>query len=106
MTEEDKNLVLLDVVVEVPKHVAHRVFAGETVVLNLQTGRYHGLNPTGGRIFELLSKATTVREVAAALAQQYDRPPEQLERHRCDFCADLIQQGLIEANGSVPTQRD
>jgi hypothetical protein len=30
-----------------PSHVVMRAFVHETVVLNLATGRYHGLNTTG-----------------------------------------------------------
>ena len=33
-------------VVRVPEHVVYRDFAEQTVVLNLRTGRYHGLNET------------------------------------------------------------
>lgn len=99
---ETSNLPLLDARILIPRHVVHRAFAGEMVVLDLRTGRYHGLNPTGGRIFELISKSATVREAAATLAREYDRPLEELEEHVCDFCADLLRQGLVETNGSVP----
>jgi hypothetical protein len=103
VAKEGANHSLLSSNVRVPGHVVFRPFAGEMVVLNLQTGRYHGLNPTGGRIFEVLSKATTVREAANALATRYDRPVEELEQHVCDFCADLLEQGLIEMNGRGST---
>ena len=33
----------------VPDHVVYRSFPGETVALNLNTGRYHGLLHSGGR---------------------------------------------------------
>ena len=36
--------------VDVPAHVAQREFADETVALNLETGRYHGLNSTASRM--------------------------------------------------------
>lgn len=100
---ETSNLSLLDATIHVPRHVVHREFADEVVVLDLRTGRYHGLNPTGGRIFELLAKSSSVREAVDALAREYDRPPDELEQHVCDFCADLLRQGLVESNGSVPS---
>ena len=40
-----------------PQHVVHRSFVAETVVLNLRTGKYHGLNPTAGRMLEALDAA-------------------------------------------------
>ena len=41
----------------VPDHVVYREFVNETVVLNLETGTYHGLNPSGGRMLEALGSA-------------------------------------------------
>ena len=38
-----------------PQHVVHREFAKETVILNLQSGMYHGLNPTGQECWPLWS---------------------------------------------------
>ena len=35
-----------------PQHVVYRSFPSETVVLNLQTGSYHGLNATAGRMLD------------------------------------------------------
>ena len=41
--------------------VVYRTFATETVILNLQTGRYHGLNKTGGRCSSCSSVPTAWR---------------------------------------------
>ena len=51
-----------------PEHVVYREFVQETVILNLETGTYHGLNPTGGKMLQTLSNAPTVKEAAATLA--------------------------------------
>jgi len=52
---------LLGACLRLPEHVVHRSFVAETVVLNLQTGRYHGLNPVGGRMLDALNGASSVR---------------------------------------------
>ncbi len=39
-----------------PAHVVYREFPAEVVLLNLQTGRYHGLNPTAGRMLRALEE--------------------------------------------------
>jgi hypothetical protein len=44
----------------VPEHVVYRTFVNETVVLNLETGAYHGLNPVGGRMLAALDGADSV----------------------------------------------
>ena len=68
----------------VPAHVVYRMFAQETVVLNLNTGRYHGLNPTAGTMLTALERHATVGEAAAWLAAHYEQPLEEIERrHTC-----------------------
>jgi PqqD family protein of HPr-rel-A system len=84
-------------VAHVPAHVVYRLFEAETLLLNLETGHYHGLNSTGGRIIELLEETGgSVQEVAARLASEYDMPVEELADDLSSFCTDLAERGLIE----------
>lgn len=94
-----EGLALLDLTVRVPQHVVHRSFPSETVVLNLQTGKYHGLNPTAGRMLEALAEQGSVRDAAVAVAAEYDQPAEATERDICDLCQALLDRGLIEIDG-------
>jgi Coenzyme PQQ synthesis protein D (PqqD) len=80
----------------VPEHVVYRPFPQETVVLNLQTGKYHGLNPTAGRMLELLERGLSIGEIAEVVADEYQRPLADVERDLQTFCADLRERGLIE----------
>jgi len=73
-----------------------RSFEAETLVLNLQTGQYHGLNPTGGRMFELLEQCGSVREAAVRLAEEYAVDFDEIAPDLASFCADLRERGLIE----------
>jgi hypothetical protein len=94
---------MLDSSVSVPEHVVYRPFPAETVLLNLETGKYHGLNPTGGRMLEVVQKAGSVGEAAALLAKEYDQPLETLQEDLCALCANLADRGLIEIDGP-PTE--
>ena len=80
----------------VPDHVVYRPFAKETVVLNLKTGKYHGLNPTAGSVLSELERGVTVAEAAARLAERYGLPVEEIERDAYELCLDLLERGLIE----------
>lgn len=82
--------------VRVPEHVVYRAFVKETVVLNLNTGKYHGLNPTGGRMLEVLTKAESIGAATAELAAEYGQSQDQVERDVLSFCDDLVERGLIE----------
>jgi hypothetical protein len=93
----------LDGKLRVPDHVVYRSFPGETVALNLNTGRYHGLNPVAGRMIEVLAESEGLSAAATALAAEYGQPPERIEADLRKLCTDLAARGLIEA---VPVPRD
>jgi Coenzyme PQQ synthesis protein D (PqqD) len=90
---------LLDANVRVPEHVIFRSFARETVALNLQTSQFHGLNPSAGRMVELVSRAQRPRDAIAPLASEYGVPDERIASDLRDLLRLLIDRGLIEIDG-------
>jgi Coenzyme PQQ synthesis protein D (PqqD) len=78
-----------------PQHVVHRSFVAETVVLNLRTGMYHGLNPTAGRMLEALDAAATVGEAVPVLAAEYDLDQDQIQRDLLALTRGLLERELI-----------
>jgi len=82
--------------VTIPQHVVFRAFVEETVVLNLESGRYHGLNPTAGRMLELLGEIGEVDAVAARVADETGESPGRVADDLREFCSSLAQRGLIE----------
>jgi hypothetical protein len=87
---------LLDSRLRMPDHVVHRSFVSETVVLNLETGKYHGLNPTAGRMLDVLNTVASVREAAALIAQEYGEDQAAIEADLVVFCHDLLERKLVE----------
>ena len=87
---------VLDAAVHIPKHVVYRSFVQETVVLNLQTGRYHGLNKTAGAMLSALETAGSVRGALPLLAETFLEAGDRLEQDLLTFCEDAHQRGLIE----------
>jgi Coenzyme PQQ synthesis protein D (PqqD) len=82
--------------VRLPQHVACRSFVAETVVLNLQTGQYHGLNPTAGRMLEALQSTPTVGAAIPELAKEYGVEPDQIQSDLLALVQGLLERGLIE----------
>jgi Coenzyme PQQ synthesis protein D (PqqD) len=75
----------------------YRRFATQTVVFNLHTGRYHGLDETGGRMLEVIAASPTLARAAGTLADENGRRPRsQVEREVLAFCEKLAERGLIE----------
>lgn len=89
---------LLDAKVRLPEHVVYRTFPAEVVMLNLETGRYHGLNATGGRMLEALERSERVRSAAERLAAEFEQPTERVTSDLLRFCEDLLERGLIVAD--------
>lgn len=96
MTGPESTADRLPAAVSVPQHVVYRDFAAETVVLNLETGKYHGLNRTGGRMLQVLESVGSLSEAATQLSNEYRRPREQVLADLEAFCRDLLARKLIE----------
>lgn len=97
VTERKLPLTALPPAVRVPQHVVYRDFVAETVVLNLNTGVYHGLNPTAGRMLKLLDDVGDIGAVATQLSREYRRPRAEMAEDLETFCRDLLTRNLIEA---------
>lgn len=80
----------------VPEHVVYRALAEETIMLNVETGRYHGLDAIGGRFFAVLQERTTLGEARDALAAEYGEPSERIQADLVAFCDTLRRLGLVE----------
>ena len=79
-----------------PQDVVYRDFVNETVMLNLSTGTYHGLNPTAGRMLLAIDRAETLREAAAQLASEHDWDLATVETDLVGLCNTLAESGLID----------
>jgi Coenzyme PQQ synthesis protein D (PqqD) len=93
---EALELAQLSARVRVAEHVVYRAFPTETVLLNLTSGTYHGLNATAGRMLECVQEGATLGEAAAVLAREYGQPPERVEADVRELCAALAVRGLVE----------
>lgn len=87
---------ILNARLRLPDHVVHRNFVTETVVLNLKTGKYHGLNPTAGRMLDVLGDAPSVGDAAAMIAEEYGEDRVAVEADLVAFCRDLLDRKLVE----------
>ena len=83
----------------VPAHVVHRPFAEETVVLNLRTGQYHGLNPVAGRMLEVIEETGDPQQAVQRVAAEWQMEPSRVRADAEQLCADLLDRQLIEPAG-------
>ncbi len=69
---------------------------GEKVMLNIDKGKYYGLDVIGSRIWELLEKPQSVRDVVILLLKDFDVEDKICERDVLAFFRKLYAQGLVE----------
>jgi hypothetical protein len=93
---DDQGEGLLDEAILFPDHVIFRSFARETVALNLQTGQFHGLNVTAGRMVELIQRVPRPRDAIGPLASEYGVPADQIGRDMTNLLELLLERELVE----------
>ena len=82
--------------ISIPGGVVRRSFGDDKVLLNLATGHYHGLNPTGGYMVALLEETGDAEETARRTADDLKVDLDRVRGDLAELCAELEQRGLIE----------
>jgi hypothetical protein len=85
----------LDAAFRIPDEVIFRELDGEAVVLNLDTGIYFGLDAVGTRIWRLLEERKPLKAVLDTLIDEYEAPPDRLQRDLLAFVERLDDKGLL-----------
>jgi hypothetical protein len=82
--------------ISISKDVMFQELAGETVLLDLASESYFGLNEVGTRIWQLLNEGADEATVVDTLLEEYDVQREELEQDVADLLARLGEAGLID----------
>jgi Coenzyme PQQ synthesis protein D (PqqD) len=80
----------------IPSHVLIRFLDQESVLLNLETEKYFGLDAVGTRMWQLVTAAATIEAALAQLVEEYDALPETLRTDLTRLLQHLLDNGLIE----------
>jgi len=81
--------------VVVPEHVLVRHLDGESVLLNLETEKYFGLDASGTRMWELLTSSPSIDAAFARLLEEFEVEPELLRTHLTELLSRLQEHGLL-----------
>jgi hypothetical protein len=85
----------LFMLVRISDDVVYRELAGESVLLNLTSGIYFGLDEVGTRIWYLLAEHRDSEKIIPMLIAEYDVGEAQLRRDVAGLIAQLSEQGLL-----------
>jgi hypothetical protein len=84
--------------VEVPTHVMVRFLEKESVLLNLETERYYGLDETGTRIWQVATGAPSIEVAYAELLGEFDVEAELLRQNLSELLGKLADIGLLRVH--------
>jgi hypothetical protein len=75
--------------------VTHETIAGESVIINLETGNYYSLQGTGANIWALVVQNGAVSEIVDELLRFYNGIPGEIEGSVTQLLAELHSERLI-----------
>lgn len=81
--------------VTVPTQIMARQVGEETVILDLASGTYFGLDPVGARIWQLMAEGRTLAGVCATMLAEYEVTREDIERDVLSLAEELREKQLI-----------
>lgn len=80
----------------VPAHVLVRVLDRESVLLNLETEQYFGLDETGTRMWQLVTSSANIDAAFQELLAEFDVEPELLRSNLLELMSRLVDSGLLQ----------
>lgn len=75
--------------------VVFRDLAGESVLLNLSTGTYFGIDAVGTRLWHLLKEQRSAAATIATLQREYDVDERRLQQDVEALISQLLAKGLL-----------
>lgn len=73
----------------------HQELSGETVLLNLKTEQYFGLDEVGTRIWQLIVAASTPETIVSRLLEEYEVEAERVRADVERLVGELRAAGLV-----------
>lgn len=86
----------LESTLSIPPQVMSRLVGDETVILDLASGIYFGLDGVGKRIWEVLKDGNSLGQIAAVIADEYEVDDARAKADVIEFANELLSRGLLE----------
>ena len=86
--------------VKVPEDVLISNLQDESVILNLDSERYYGLDSIGTRILSVLTTSESIEAAYNTLVQEYDVDRHALRQDLIALVENLVAQGLVKVSNA------
>ena len=81
----------------IPPQVMSRLVGDETVLLDLASGMYFGVDGVAKRIWELIAEGNNLSQTAATIVSEFEVDEKQAQADVLEFVAELVDRGLLAA---------
>src|SRR5215210_4009656 len=86
--------------VKIPDDVLISNLQDESVILNLDSERYYGLDSVGTRILSVLTTSESIEAAYNTLVQEYDIDGQALRQDLIALVENLVAQGLVTVSNA------
>ena len=81
--------------ITISPNVVSRAVGDETVILDLESGTYFGLDSIGARVWQMMEEGRTLSEICDVMVDEYDVSRETLEQDAVRLASELAAKRLI-----------
>ena len=81
--------------ITISPNVVSRAVGEETVILDLESGTYFGLDSIGARVWQMMEEGRTLSEICDVMVAEYDVSRETLEQDAVRLASELAAKRLI-----------
>lgn len=74
---------------------------GESIILNLKSGIYYGLDEVGAKIWALIEQPKAITDIRDAILKEYDVEADACDRDVLAFIEQMDAAGLIEVKNGT-----
>lgn len=82
--------------VSLAEDVLIQELSGESVLLNIDSEQYFGLDEVGSRMLSVLTESESIQAANDILLQEYEVEPAQLEKDLLELIEKCVKHGLVK----------
>ena len=87
--------------IQIKKDVIFKELDDEMIIMDMNSGRYFGLNETGAKIWSLLNDHHNIGTIINLLHDEYEISKEKCKKEVIAFIQDILDKGLINVEKTV-----
>ena len=91
----NQNMISKEQNFQLTKEVLSQELDGESVLLDMKSDNYFGLNDVGSHVLKILHDRSNLRDIVSYLLPIYDVDEKQLENDIAELLQQLLDAGLI-----------